>query len=283
MSAFSYFDESHNQDDCDDDNDDDNTDNDDDPFLPPFTPRSRMHILRKSFASNSSTLYLVSKEPVKSLLNLIKPVHENPYFTQEPDWSLIRKRSTDDRDRVSRERLLERCQALEIALDRAKQQIRARDVVIEASRATAAILKLQAQKLRSALHMKEKSQQRREKTTISLNVGDGAVITEVLGFCLYPINPGRFSNQYHTGADRLHTNTPQVVVGIEEPQTPRLTARTLSYRTGFLLSATNTQYEEVGINERNPMCRFSPDSPGVALTSESASTLNTHRNKRSRS
>ena len=79
---------------------------------------------------------------------------------------------------MSRERLLERCQALEIALDRAKQQIRARDAVIEASRATAAILELQAQKLRSALHMKEKSQQRREKTTISLNVGDGAVITE---------------------------------------------------------------------------------------------------------
>ena len=74
MSAFSYFDESHNQDDHDDDNDDDNTDNDDDPFLPPFTPRSRMHILCKSFASNSSTSYLVSKEPVKSSLNLIKPI-----------------------------------------------------------------------------------------------------------------------------------------------------------------------------------------------------------------
>ena len=47
----------------------------------------------------------------------------------------------------------------------------------------------------------------------------------------------------------MHTNTPQVVVGIEEPRTPRLTARTLSYRTGFLLSATNTQYEEVEIKD----------------------------------
>ena len=61
---------------------------------------------------------------------------------------------------------------------------------------------------------------------------------------------------------QVHTNTPQVVVGIVEPRTLRLTARTLSYRTGFLLSATNTQYEEVGINERNPMCRFSPKYHG---------------------
>ena len=57
---------------------------------------------------------------------------------------------------------------------------------------------------------------------------------------------------------QVHTNTPQVVIGIEEPRTPRLTARTLSYRTGFLLSATNTQYEEVGIDGRNPVCQFSP-------------------------
>ena len=54
----------------------------------------------------------------------------------------------------------------------------------------------------------------------------------VLGFCHYPINPGRFSNQYRTGADRC--------------------------TTGFLLSAMNTQYEEVGRCGRNPVCRFSP-------------------------
>ena len=81
-------------------------------------------------------------------------------------------------DRLTREKLLERCQALEVALDRAKQQVRARDAVIESSRATAAILELQAQKLRSALHMKEEAQNRKGKATISLNVGDGAVITE---------------------------------------------------------------------------------------------------------
>ena len=57
---------------------------------------------------------------------------------------------------------------------------------------------------------------------------------------------------------QVHTNTPQVVVGIVEPRTPRLTSRSASYRTGFLLSATNTQYEEVEINGRNPVCRFSP-------------------------
>ena len=43
---------------------------------------------------------------------------------------------------------------------------------------------------------------------------------------------------------QVHTNTPQVAIGIVEPRTPRLTARTLSYQTGFLLSTTNTQYEE---------------------------------------
>ena len=171
MSAFSYLNEH-------DDGDDDDDKNPDDPFLPSFTPRSRIRILHKSFASNSSTSYLVSKEPVNSSLNLIKPVREKPYFAQEPDWSLIRKRATGDLDQASREKLQERCQALEVALDRAKQQIRARDAVIEASRATAAILKLQAQKLRSALHTKEEGQKRKEKATISLNVGDGAVITE---------------------------------------------------------------------------------------------------------
>ena len=31
----------------------------------------------------------------------------------------------------------------------------------------------------------------------------------VLGFCLYPINPGRFSNQYHTGADRCTPTLPR--------------------------------------------------------------------------
>ena len=80
---------------------------------------------------------------------------------------------------------------------------------------------------------------------------------------------------------QVHTNTPQVAVGIVEPRAPRLTARTLSYRTGFLLSATNTQYEEVGRKIQNSMRRFSPDSPGVALTSESTSTTDTHRNRRS--
>ena len=68
----------------------------------------------------------------------------------------------------------------------------------------------------------------------------------------------------------MHTNTPQVVVGIVEPRTLRLTARTLSYRTGFLLSATNTQYEEVE-NEDETLC-----------ASFLQSAMNTHRNKRSR-
>ena len=69
----------------------------------------------------------------------------------------------------------------------------------------------------------------------------------------------------------MHTNTPQVVVGIEEPQTPRLTTRTRSYRTGFLLSATNTQYDEVGLRGET-LCA------GFLL-----STTDTRRNKRSRS
>ena len=170
MSAFSYFSESSGQ----QNNDDSDPD---DPFLPSFTPRSRMHLLHRSFASNSSTSYLVSKEPVKSSLNLVKSVHEKPYFTEEPDWSLLHRHMSNCPDYTSREKLLERCQALEIALDRAKRQIRAREAVIEASRATAVLLELQAQKLRSALHMKEESQ-KQKKSTISLNVGDGAVITE---------------------------------------------------------------------------------------------------------
>lgn len=158
MSVFSYFDGPSEQT-GDGDNGSDDTD---DPFLPPFTPKSRMHILHKSFASDSSTSYLVSKEPVKSSLNLIKPVHKKPYCTQEPDWLLIRRRTADDLDRTPCEKLLERCQALETALNRAKQQIRARDAVIEASRTTAAILELHTQKLRSALHMKEESRKQKE-------------------------------------------------------------------------------------------------------------------------
>ena len=67
---------------------------------------------------------------------------------------------------------------MEIALDRAKQQICAHDTVIEASCATAAILELQAQKLRGALHKKEDDQKQKKKATILLNIGDGAVITE---------------------------------------------------------------------------------------------------------
>ena len=34
-------------------------------------------------------------------------------------------------------------------------------------------------------------------------------LVEVLGFCLYPINPGRFSSQYHTGADRCTPTLPR--------------------------------------------------------------------------
>lgn len=153
-------------------------DDPDDSFLPSFTPRSHIHILHRSFASNSSTSYLVSKEAVKSSLNLVKPVNENPYFIQEPDWSLIQKHTMSNFDWASCEKLLERCQALEIALNCAEQQIRARDAVIKASHATAAILELQAQKLQSALHMKEEGRKHKEKKTVLLNVGDGAVITE---------------------------------------------------------------------------------------------------------
>ena len=56
MSAFSYFDESSKG--CDHNNNGD--DDGDNPFLPTFTPRSRIHILHRSFASDSSTSYLVS-------------------------------------------------------------------------------------------------------------------------------------------------------------------------------------------------------------------------------
>ena len=31
----------------------------------------------------------------------------------------------------------------------------------------------------------------------------------VLGFCLYPINPSRFSNQYRTGANRCTPTLPR--------------------------------------------------------------------------
>ena len=31
----------------------------------------------------------------------------------------------------------------------------------------------------------------------------------LLGFCLYPINPGRFSNQYRTSADRCTPTLPR--------------------------------------------------------------------------
>ena len=190
MSAFSYFNGSCKQLNNDGESDggagndihtdpkDSAEDKPDDLFLPPFTPRSCMEILCKSFASNSSTSYLVSKEAVNLSLNLEKPIYEDPYFTQEPDWSLIRKCTTGDLDQASGEKLLERCQALETTLNRAKQQICACDTVIEALRATAAILKLQAQKLQSALHKKEESQKGKAKKMISLNVGDGAVITE---------------------------------------------------------------------------------------------------------
>ena len=37
----------------------------------------------------------------------------------------------------------------------------------------------------------------------------GELSTWMLGFCLYPINPSRFSNQYHTGADRCTPTLPR--------------------------------------------------------------------------
>lgn len=67
---------------------------------------------------------------------------------------------------------------MEITLNCAQQQICACEAVIVASHATAAILKLQAQKLQSTLHMKEENQGQRGRATISLGVGDGAIITE---------------------------------------------------------------------------------------------------------
>ena len=36
-----------------------------------------------------------------------------------------------------------------------------------------------------------------------------ALSSDVLGFCLYPIDPGRFSNQYRTGADRCTPTLPR--------------------------------------------------------------------------
>lgn len=124
-------------------------------FLLPFTPWSHMCTLHQSFALDPSTSYLISKEPVSSSLNIIKPIHEKPYLTKEPDWSLIQKPMTGNPNQQSHEKLLEWCQALEIALDRAKKQIPTCDVVIKASHATVVIIELHAQKLWAALHMKE--------------------------------------------------------------------------------------------------------------------------------
>ena len=39
--------------------------------------------------------------------------------------------------------------------------------------------------------------------------GAGCRLEILLGFCLYPINPGRFSSQYRTGADRCTPTLPR--------------------------------------------------------------------------
>ena len=61
---------------------------------------------------------------------------------------------------------------------------------------------------------------------------------------------------------QVHTNTPGDVVGIVEPWTPGLTARSSVFEAGFLLSATNTSEDEDRIKGQNPMCWFSPKCHG---------------------
>ena len=57
---------------------------------------------------------------------------------------------------------------------------------------------------------------------------------------------------------QVHTNTPGDVVGIVEPRTPGLTARSSVVKNSFLLSASNTLDDKDRIKGRNPVCRFSP-------------------------
>lgn len=150
----------------------------DDPFIDDFTPTKRMRIFHRSLASSSSCSYLISKEPVTSETRIIQPVFERPPIVPEPDWSLIQRGAVEGWS--SKERMASKIDELTRSLKAARNQIKAREAVIEGANATIVVLDLTSQRFRAALAVKEK-ESAKEKNKAKIFVGGkGRVVTDAV-------------------------------------------------------------------------------------------------------
>ncbi|KAF8056593.1 hypothetical protein FPV67DRAFT_1431310 [Lyophyllum atratum] len=150
-----------------------------DPAVDPglYTPSKRMRLLTTSLASTASGTYLVDKTPMtasQASLLITGPVLERPLPLPEPDWSLLDLRMDEACD--TRPEMMSTMDELTESLCLAKQQIRARDLVIEGAQAQLVVQSMTLKKMKESMEAKEKKK-KTNRTTLFPG-GKGVVLTD---------------------------------------------------------------------------------------------------------
>ncbi|KAJ7229027.1 hypothetical protein GGX14DRAFT_345295, partial [Mycena pura] len=119
-----------------------------------YTPSKRMRIMTSALSHTSSGSFLVDSSKVTSQSVIPVPVLEGPPALAQPDWGHL---CDDDNsmEGMSMSQLKEYAKRMKGDLRNAKQQISARDGIIEASHATLVVQNLFVQKQSQALNAKE--------------------------------------------------------------------------------------------------------------------------------
>lgn len=122
-----------------------------DPAL--FTPTNRMRLMTSSLAGTSSGSFLVGKPRIMSAQTITSPVFDRTTTIPDPDWNLLHPRASGSNQ--TKEELKETIKKLTLSLDLSRQQIAAKDSVIEGANAQLAVQSVYNKRLNEALNTKE--------------------------------------------------------------------------------------------------------------------------------
>jgi hypothetical protein len=124
-----------------------------DPAL--FTPTNRMRLMTSTLAGTSSGSFLVGKPRITSAHTIASPVFDRTALIPDPDWSLLHPRTSGSNQ--TKEQLEETIKRLTLNLDLSRQQIAAKDSVIEGANAQLAVQSIYNKRLNEALNTKKET------------------------------------------------------------------------------------------------------------------------------
>jgi hypothetical protein len=140
-----------------------------DPSLDPETPSKRMRIMYGALASTSTGSVLLSKAHLTSSYSIRLPVLETPPELPQPDWSLLQPKPSSGHE--SPQSLETKIDTLTSQLSRARDIIRARELMDEQNNAQLIIQYTELHKFKQTLATKEGKKKEKRTTLFKKGLG----------------------------------------------------------------------------------------------------------------